>query len=321
MDQEGIFKTTAFGGFDKKSVLSYIDTLTEKYHDQEEELRNQIAEYSKAQDSQVEYIEKLEAQLAEAEKKLEAVAGQLEQERAMAPQSTGQVDELTQRNRELEQKLEDAEQELKVQLERNRQLQFKVEGASYKSQKYDELSAQVGDAMLIAKTNADKLVSDARQQAETLLRESKAKAEKTVREADIQAQTTTQRAKRDSARQLDQAQAQAAETLNKAKQAAADKIEQAEAKATEILEQAQEQMRHFNLEITSFQGDTSRLRKSVEEILFVLNDRVDVMQEIVRQMDSKAASFEKEKKENASDFAQKPFTKTEDEAGYFGGGA
>ena len=111
MDQEGIFKTTAFGGFDKKSVLSYIDNLTEKHHALEEELRNQIAEYSKAQDSQVEYIEKLEAQLADAEKKLEAVAGQLEQERAMAPQTTGQFDELTQQNRELEQKLEDAEQE------------------------------------------------------------------------------------------------------------------------------------------------------------------------------------------------------------------
>ena len=110
MDQEGIFKTTAFGGFDKKSVLSYIDNLTEKHHALEEELRNQIAEYSKAQDSQVEYIEKLEAQLADAEKKLEAVAGQLEQERAMAPQTTGQFDELTQQNRELEQKLEDAEQ-------------------------------------------------------------------------------------------------------------------------------------------------------------------------------------------------------------------
>ena len=120
---------------------------------------------------------------------------------------------------------------------------------------------------------------------------------------------------------MDQAQAQAAETLNKAKQAAADKIEQAQAKASEILEQAQEQMRHFNLEISSFQGDTSRLRKSVEEILFVLNDRVDVMQEIVRQMDSKAASLEKEKKENPAKLSQAPFPKTEDEAGYFGGGA
>ena len=175
--------------------------------------------------------------------------------------------------------------------------------------------------MLVAKTNADKLVSDAKRQAEMLLQESKTKAEKTIREAEIQAQTTTERAKRDSTRQLDQAQAQAAETLNKAKQAASDKIEQAETKAAEILDQAQEQMRHFNLEITSFQGDTSRLRKSVEEILFVLNDRVDVMQEIVRQMDSKAASFEKEKKENTSNFTQKPFPKTEDEAGYFGGGA
>lgn len=307
MEQEGIFKTTTFGGFDKKSVLTYIDALTEKHHAEEEELRSQIEEFSKAQDSQVSYIQKLEKQLAEMEEKLEAVAGQLEEERAATPQAASQINDLNQHKNELEQKLADTERELEIQLERNRQLQFKVEGAVYKSQKYDELSAQVGDAMLLAKANADKIVTEAQQQAEALVREARDSAEQITSEAAMKAHEALEHAERESAQKLGQAEAQAAQMT-----------EQAEAKAAEATEQAKAELRRFGTEVSSFQGDTARLRKSIEEILFVLNDRVDVMQEIVRQMDGRSAGFVAEKTEKEQPH---PFEKAEDEAGFFGGNA
>lgn len=304
MEQEGIFKTTTFGGFDKKSVLTYIDALTEKHHAEEEELRGQIEEFSKAQDSQVDYIQKLESQLSDLEDKLEAVAAQLEEERAATPQAASEINVLNQQNKDLEQKLADTERELKIQIERNRQLQFKAEGAVYKSQKYDELSAQVGDAMLVAKTNADKIVTEAQQQADTILREARAEAERLTEEADAHARETVEHADSEAARAVGQAEAKAAELT-----------EQAEAKAAETTEQARKELRRFGSQITSFQGDTSRLRKSIEEILFVLNDRVDVMQEIVRQMDTRATEFIMEK---TVEKEAVPFEKAEDEAGYFG---
>lgn len=306
MEQEGIFKTTTFGGFDKKSVLTYIDALTEKHHAEEEELRGQIDEFTKAQDSQVAYIQKLESQLSEMEEKLDAVAGQLEEERAATPQAASQINDLNQRNNELEQKLEDMERELNIQLERNRQLQYKVEGAVYKSQKYDELSSQVGDAMLLAKANADKIVAEAQQQADMLLREAKESAERLMADTESQAQETVRSAAEEASGTLGQAEAKAAEMT-----------EQAEARAAETTARAQEELRRFGTEIGSFRGDTARLRKSIEEILFVLNDRVDVMQEIVRQMDTRSAALIVEKEHGES---QELFSKAEDEAGYFGGG-
>lgn len=304
MEQEGIFKTTTFGGFDKKSVLTYIDALTEKHHAEEEELRGQIDEFSKAQDSQVEYIQKLESQLTEMEEKLEAVAGQLEEERAATPQAASQINDLNQHNKDLEQKLEETERELKIQMERNRQLQFKAEGAVYKSQKYDELSAQVGDAMLVAKTNADKIVTEAQKQADAILREARTEAERVTGEAETQAREAVEQAAREAAHTLGQAESKAAEVT-----------EQAEARATAVTEQARGELRRFGTQISSFQGDTARLRKSIEEILFVLNDRVDVMQEIVRQMDARAMEFSAEKPAEREGV---PFEKAEDEAGYFG---
>lgn len=307
MEQEGIFKTTTFGGFDKKSVLTYIDALTEKHHAEEEELRGQIEEFSKAQDSQVAYIQKLESQLTEMEEKLEAVAGQLEEERAATPQAASQINELNHHNNELEQKLADTERELKIQMERNRQLQFKVEGAVYKSQKYDEMSAQIGDAMLIAKANADKIAADAQRDADTLLREARETADRLTETAETKAREMTEQAAGEASRMIGQAESKAAELT-----------EQAEAKAAETTEKAQADLRRFGTEIGSFKGDTARLRKSIEEILFVLNDRVDVMQEIVRQMDLRSGELLAEKQ---AEEEKEVFEKAEDDAGYFGGNA
>ena len=51
MEDTGVFKTTTFGGFDKKSVLAYIDSLNEQQHQAPEEANVKSAEYAKAQES------------------------------------------------------------------------------------------------------------------------------------------------------------------------------------------------------------------------------------------------------------------------------
>ena len=96
-----------------------------------------------------------------------------------------------------------------------------LESLDYKSKKYDELSGQIGDAMIEAKRNADQIIAEAN------------------------------------------------------------------GKAAQITDQAHAYMRNFYSELGSFKGDAARLRKSIEEILFVLNDRIDVMQEVVRQVEKK----------------------------------
>ena len=150
MEENG-FKTAAFGGFDKKSVLSYIDTLNEKMNAAEADYENRLAEYSRAQESQVAHIKRLEAQLAEQDGKLTAVAEQLEKEREVARQAQTMITDLDAQNQDLKKQLSDSERELQIQIERSRQLQFKVESLDYKSKKYDEVSGQIGDAMIEAR--------------------------------------------------------------------------------------------------------------------------------------------------------------------------
>lgn len=250
MGETGTFKTTTFGGFDKKSVLGYIDALNEQFHAAEVDYQAKLEEYARAQDSQVSHIKKLEAQLADQEGKLTAVAEQLEKERGIARQAQELISELDAQNKALQKQVSDNERELQIQIERCRQLQFKAESLDYKSKKYDELSGQIGDAMIEAKRNADQIIAEAN------------------------------------------------------------------GKAVQITDQAHAYMRNFYSELGSFKGDAARLRKSIEEILFVLNDRIDVMQEVVRQVEKK---FGDDGARLDYTVEQPPFTEPDDEAGYLGG--
>lgn len=228
MEDTGVFKTTTFGGFDKKSVLAYIDSLNEQQHQAQEEANVKLAEYAKAQESQLAHIRHLEAQLADQEGKWKAASQQLELERTQTRQALEQIASLEEKNRALEKQVSDGERELQIQLERCRQLQFKAESLDYKSKKYDAMSSQIGDALLDAKHNAEAIVAQAQRQAE------------------------------------------------------------------EITAQAHTSMRQFQSELSTFKGDAARLRKSIEDILFVLNDRIDVMQEVVRQVEERFSLQEPE---------------------------
>ncbi len=221
MEDSGVFKSAAFGGFDKKSVLTYIDSLNEEFHESELAYQEKLEAFEKAQESQLAHIKSLEAQIADGERKLNAVAKQLEDERELAKQAQSMIAELDSKSQALQKKLDDNEREMQIQLERNRQLQFKVESCEYKSRKYDDLSTQIGDAIIDAKQNAEKI----------------------IRAANVRAE--------------------------------------------EISQQAQNYMKNFYAELSSFSSDAAHLQKSVEEILFVLNDRVDVMQDIIRQVEQR----------------------------------
>ncbi len=105
------------------------------------------------------------------------------------------------------------------------------------------------------------------------------------------------------------------EAIIEAKQNAEHIISAANAQADEIVRQSQSYMKNFYSELSSFKNDSSRLRKSIEEILFVLNDRVDVMQEVVRQVETRFTPSSQLDYTEEKDAFEPP----EDQAGYFGG--
>lgn len=218
MADSGVFKTSAVGGFDKRSVLSYIDSMNENFRTIELEYQNKLDEFAKSQESQIAYIKKLESQIAQKNSECSTLQEQLSIEREKADQVKGSSEGQA---AQMQKKIMDLERDIQIQIERNRQLQFKIESVDYKSKRYDEFSTQIGDALIEAKKNAEQIV------------------------------------------------------------------EQANVKARSIVSQAEHYMKNFQQELGSFQSDTVRLRKSIEEISYVLSDRVDIMQEIVKQVETR----------------------------------
>lgn len=252
MADAGFFKTTTFGGFDKKSVLTYIDTLSQQFRAAEEEYTEKLNSYAQAQDSQVAHIKKLEENLALANEQVSQLQKQLDEQRELASQAQEMISGLDSQNKELHKKLSDNDREMQIQLERCRQLQFKAESLDYKSKKYDEISNQIGDAIIEARQSADKIIETANEQAD------------------------------------------------------------------EITQKAKDYMKNFYSELSSFNSDATRLRKSIEEILFVLNDRIDVMQEVVKQVE-KRYTPESAAQQGSLPEQDQLFSQPEDKAGFFAG--
>ncbi len=154
MENQGIFKTSVFGGFDKQSVLNYVDDMIKKSQEREQELLARCEEAEKERDL---YLKKYN----EENKKS---AGIEEKDRALAEaqQSLG----------EKEKELEKLNAQLKAANAQMEEMRGQLADYEEKSRKYDEVASQVGVVMVEAQNQADVIVARAHAQAEQVAKES-----------------------------------------------------------------------------------------------------------------------------------------------------
>ena len=125
MSNPVIFKTSAFGGFQKAAVLSYIDQMNADSQKLKEELDGKIAALEAR-------VSELKGQLPSEEEKAAAV----EREEAQQKKSREMEELINQLNQEMarQQKLlSDKDEEIKQMNERTRKLQFQAESHSFKA--------------------------------------------------------------------------------------------------------------------------------------------------------------------------------------------
>lgn len=154
MEDQGIFKTSVFGGFDKQSVLNYLDDMIKKAQEREQELLSRCEEAEKERDL---YLKKY----SEESKKS---AGLEEKEKALKEAQAS----LSEKEKELE--------ELRAQAQgadaKMEEMRGQLADYEEKSRKYDEVASQVGVVMVEAQNQADIIVARAHAQAEQVAKES-----------------------------------------------------------------------------------------------------------------------------------------------------
>jgi len=143
----------SFRGYNKDDVNAYIEQIHMKFSRREAELRAQMAELQNVPCQNAAHKEALAAELE---------AAKLALSRAEAE------------NRELKSMMEASKTAM---------AESNTENAE-KSKLYDSMSAQVGNILIVANSNADKIVNDAKAEAEKLKAEAALEAEKTKREAE-----------------------------------------------------------------------------------------------------------------------------------------
>lgn len=152
---EGQFKTSLFGGFERDSVLRFVNELIDKNTAAEAEYRRRIEELTEQVQSAEGRNTDFEKRVARLEENLVEKDSRLNQAEALAQELTVQVQKQATQLRE-------KDREVQIQTERNRQLQNKAEEMEQKSKKYDTVSGEIGNMMLEAKKNAALIEQQAR---------------------------------------------------------------------------------------------------------------------------------------------------------------
>ncbi len=172
---ENGFKTKAFGGFDKKQVLEYIDSIHAEFGEKSSEFNSQISEL----DSECRQL-----------------ALSLENTYNKNLSLEADIKELINGKNELSSKLEQTSSELEAvkkreaeQKELLKRATFQVESMKRKCDKYDELHSEINDILSEAKQMKDNTLLEAKKQADDIVQGAKSEAQRITAAAKIRAES------------------------------------------------------------------------------------------------------------------------------------
>lgn len=172
---ENGFKTKAFGGFDKKQVLEYIDGIHAEFGEKSSELNAQINELDSECSQLAISLENtynknlsLEAEIKDLINGKNELSSQLEQ-------TSAELEEI--KKRESEQK------------ELLKRATFQVESMKRKCDKYDELHGEINDILAEAKQMKERTLLEAKNQADDIVKDAKAQAQRITAAAKIRAES------------------------------------------------------------------------------------------------------------------------------------
>lgn len=170
MENQILFKKAAFGGFERTSVLEYIDYLNAAARAANDELRVQL---DQALSSRVE----LGTMLIEAKKSNESLQEQYlqikeEKDKLADRISLLENEILTSHDNESQHK-----REVLFEQEKNQRLRAKIQELEECGKHYDDMSAQVGNVIMRAQASANQIVEEARWESEELIKNNSAMIE------------------------------------------------------------------------------------------------------------------------------------------------
>ncbi len=159
--EQGLFKTVAFGGFQKEQVLQYIAKADQEAQQTEKTLNERIQEMNQAS-------AQLEEQVAQYGEKIATLEEQLQRDKTKIQELTDQVTSLNEEVSRHKLATAKAQRELEIQKACNRQLEERNQALQEKEKQWDAAAAQIGDTLLQAQASAQQMLQQASQKAKDI---------------------------------------------------------------------------------------------------------------------------------------------------------
>lgn len=166
MNKEGQFKSKLLGGFNRRDVLQYIETLQKKDIDKTNEYERLIDQLCREKDLMANEIYEKD-ELIKSLQQIHAKNNNELNEFRINLDAT--QDELNRYKTLLRKK----EYDLNVAGEKNKQLGLKLESHILKSKRYDELNEKIGEAMTEAHRQSELIINHAHTEARKIMHQAK----------------------------------------------------------------------------------------------------------------------------------------------------
>ena len=153
-----VFFRSALGGFNREDVNNYIEKLNAEFAERERAAKKKL----EAAEEKCAELENIKAQLDTKLLRLAELEAEAEQREKLITEYIGKIEEQTAEIQSLQDSKCTAESEIDL-------LSAKLESLSdaiQKSEKYDDISAQIGEIILSARSTAEEIISKAEKEAD-----------------------------------------------------------------------------------------------------------------------------------------------------------
>jgi len=174
-NRQAIIRTSFFGGFDKKEVLTYIDRLREENAAAQADLDRRLEEVTAARND-------LGEQVAGFERKLVEMGGELDERSGRIKELNDEIYRLQSELKTSQKNADDTSRALVLQKEQNRILMERGRETEARAKRYDDVSAQLGDIILTARCSANELIDAAQGEADRIKTDAEKASERVMNE-------------------------------------------------------------------------------------------------------------------------------------------
>lgn len=288
MEKQVILKSSAFGGFDKKSVFEYISELSESTEQAQQELTAQLGAAVSAREALEKSLRDAQNNLQRVEEDCYNATTALTAEKKRASELTSTLEKLKDEIARQELVITAKEEQIQQYLSENAELLEKNKLLESEKQRIDKASAQIGRMQLDARTDAEKLREDARIDAENMRAAARIDAEELSEKTHSEVQKLLKNAQHDADQMVNKALADADERMTEAEQKAKVLLEAAKEQAETLTGRADRSFAAVRLQMADLRGEFTAIQQSMLDAVNEMQHKMtaigDAMQEAEQEL-------------------------------------